>query len=346
MDTQNYSIVLSWERTALHVRNLSVRLFAHLLHLAHILCAIFLFRINIAFFEFIEAKPLTTWTPAVALYDVIVLGVETVLYFFLTVCIDVLSTKPKTAVQLRKISSFLSCQWLFSDQTRQADDATQAISVDEDEDVIAENQRVQSGQANSDLILLNELTKQYPNGKRAVNFMSLGIPAGECFGLLGINGAGKTTCMGMLTAEFPPSSGDAILAGFSVTNEPAQTRRQVGYCPQFDAHFANMTGEFQRQYLYRFMDTSHSKLMFPACVSSGWEHVELYAVIKGVRRNVVKDIVESKLTEVGLSEFDGKRLSSGYSGGMKRKLSVACATIGAPRIVFLDEPSTGKNYSS
>lgn len=207
--------------------------------------------INITFFEFIEAKPLNTWAPAVALYDVIVLGIETVLYFALTICIDVLSTKPKTSVQIKKVTSFLTCQWLFSNQTRQADDATQSLSADEDEDVIAENKRVQSGQANDDLILLNALTKEYPNGKRAVNFMSLGIPGGECFGLLGINGAGKTTCMGMLTAEFPPSSGDALLAGFSVTNEPAQTRRQVGYCPQFDAHFANMTGDYTCPFLFR-----------------------------------------------------------------------------------------------
>ena len=215
--------------------------------------------INITFFEFIEAKPLTTWAPSVALYDVIVLGIETVLYFALTVCIDVLSTKPKTSVQIKKVTSFLTCQWLFSNQTRQAGDATQSLSADEDEDVLAENKRVQSGQANDDLILLNALTKEYPNGKRAVNFMSLGIPGGECFGLLGINGAGKTTCMGMLTAEFPPSSGDALLAGFSVTNEPAQTRRQVGYCPQFDAHFANMTGDYSLHlFLFRFVDASHT----------------------------------------------------------------------------------------
>ena len=128
------------------------------------------------------------------------------------------------------------------------------------------------------------------------------------------NLTGKTTCMAMLTAEFPPSSGDAILDGFSVSNEPDQTRRTIGYCPQFDAHFANMTGA---------------------------EHVELYAVIKGVRRDLLKEVVSAKLNEVGLSEFDGNRLSSTYSGGMKRKLSVAIATIGAPRIVFLDEPSTG-----
>ena len=79
---------------------------------------------------------------------------------------------------------------------------------------------------------------------------------------------------------------------------------------------------------------------------SGWEHVQLYAIIKGVRSENLKEIVASKLNEVGLSEFDSKRLSSGYSGGMKRKLSVACATIGAPKIVFLDEPSTGKVIQS
>ena len=106
---------------------------------------------------------------------------------------------------------------------------------------------------------------------------------------------GKTTCMAMLTAEFPPSSGDAILAGFSVSKDPDQTRRAIGYCPQFDAHFANMTGA---------------------------EHVELYAVIKGVPQDLLKEVVAAKLNEVGLSEYDGNRLSSEYSGGMKRKLSV------------------------
>ena len=120
--------------------------------------------------------------------------------------------------------------------------------------------------------------------------------------------------MGILTGEFPPTSGDATLAGFSVTREPEKTRRRVGYCPQFDAHFQNMTGR---------------------------EHVQLYAAIKGVPSELVHDAVNQKLAEVGLSDFDSDRVSSGYSGGMKRKLSVACATIGQPQLVFLDEPSTG-----
>jgi ATP-binding cassette subfamily A (ABC1) protein 3 len=120
--------------------------------------------------------------------------------------------------------------------------------------------------------------------------------------------------MGILTAEFPPTSGDASLAGFSVKNEPEKTRRRVGYCPQFDALFTNMTGR---------------------------EHVELYASIKGLPADIVKQASAMKLAEVGLSDEDSDRLCANYSGGMKRRLSLACATIGNPQIVFLDECSTG-----
>lgn len=120
--------------------------------------------------------------------------------------------------------------------------------------------------------------------------------------------------MGILTAEFPPSSGDATLAGFSITKEPQKIRRRIGYCPQFDAHLACLTGR---------------------------EHVELYASIKGIPKQFVKEAAANKLQEVGLSEYDCNRLSANYSGGMKRRLSIACATIGQPQIVFLDECSTG-----
>jgi len=120
--------------------------------------------------------------------------------------------------------------------------------------------------------------------------------------------------MSMLTCEFPPTSGDATLAGFSVSREPEKTRRRIGYCPQFDAHFTNMTGR---------------------------EHVELYASIKGIPSEFVEEAAAMKLQEVGLSEKDSDRLAAGYSGGMKRRLSLACAMIGQPQIVFLDECSTG-----
>ena len=110
----------------------------------------------------------------------------------------------------------------------------------------------------------------------------------------------------MLTAEFPPSAGDATLAGFSLRHEPEQTRRRIGYCPQFDSHFELMTGR---------------------------EHVELYASIKGIPQELVTSAAADKLDEVGLSAKDSDRLSSNYSGGMKRRLSLACATIGQPEIV-------------
>jgi ATP-binding cassette, subfamily A (ABC1), member 3 len=118
----------------------------------------------------------------------------------------------------------------------------------------------------------------------------------------------------MLTAEFPPTSGDATLAGYCVSAEPQKTRRRIGYCPQFDAHFPNLSGR---------------------------EHVELYASVKGVPKHLLDGVVAAKLREVGLSEIDSDRLTSQYSGGMRRRLSLACATIGQPQIVFLDECSTG-----
>ena len=129
-------------------------------------------------------------------------------------------------------------------------------------------------------------------------------------------GAGKTTTLQILTAEFPPTSGDATLAGFSVTKGPLKTRRRIGDCPQFDTHFENMTGR---------------------------EHVELYASIKGVPKDRVKSSAAACLAEVGLSPDDCDRLSSHYSGGMKRRLSLACALIGQPQIVFLDECTTVRN---
>lgn len=183
-----------------------------------------------------------------------------------------------------------------------------------DGDVIAESERVKSGAADDDLVLIKDLTKRYDTGKLAVNHLNLGVRPGECFGLLGINGAGKTSTLAMLTAEFPPTSGDAFLSGVSVTHNPELTRKNIGYCPQFDAHFANMTGR---------------------------EHVKLYASIKGLPASIIDAAVQEKLEEVGLSSFDSDRLSSNYSGGMKRKLSVACATIGNPSTIFLDESSTG-----
>jgi len=269
-----------------------------------------LFRsINLEEYRMLEEDPkLTVWDPPMLLWDVIFLILESILYLLLAILIDKWSTNPRIITMFKNICT---CKCLFG--TKPVNEGITAALPDDD-DVVAEAERVSSGDAIDDMIVVKNLTKQYPNGKLAVNNVSYGIPRGECFGLLGINGAGKTSTMAMLTAEFPPTTGDATLSSFSVTNEPEKTRQRIGYCPQFDAHFMNMTGR---------------------------EHVEMYASIKGIALDVVKEAAKSKLAEVGLSELDSDRLSMGYSGGMKRKLSVACATIGQPQIVFLDEPSTG-----
>jgi ATP-binding cassette, subfamily A (ABC1), member 3 len=266
--------------------------------------------INIDTFSLIEKdNDLNAWSVPILQTEVFCLGVQSIVYLLLAIQIDKWSTNPHF------MSLWRNCRdlsWIWRTTTMPV--RVVMVPLTNDDDVIAEQELVLSGEVSNDQILIKKLTKVYDNGKVAVNNLSLGVAPGECFGLLGINGAGKTTTMGLLTAEFPPTSGDAILGGFSVTHEPQKIRRRIGYCPQFCAHFENMTAR---------------------------EHLEMYAAIKGIPKQLVRDAVAKKLKEVGLSDYDSDRLCANYSGGMKRRLSLACATIGQPQIVFLDECSTG-----
>lgn len=250
-----------------------------------------LFRaINIESFLFLaKDDSLTAFTGPILLNEVYFLAGQCVVYLLLAIGLDLKASSPGNTSPHQGFDN-------------------------EDDDVAAERERVTSGAAVDDKIVMKNLVKVYKGGKVAVDGLSLGIAPGECFGLLGINGAGKTTTMGMLTGEFPPTGGDATLAGFSVARQPHKIRRRIGYCPQFDAIFPKLTGR---------------------------EHVELYAAIKGVPAHLISAVADRKLTEVGLRMKDADRLSSKYSGGMKRRLSLACATIGQPGIIFLDECSTG-----
>lgn len=164
--------------------------------------------------------------------------------------------------------------------------------------------------------------------KVAVTKSSFGIKNGDCFALLGVNGAGKTTTFKMLCGEIPPTSGNvltikfkiyifkknqAYVAGFDITTQLDSARENIGYCPQFDALLENLTAK---------------------------EHLFLYAAIKGVPSEMRAALVESKLQELNLKKYENVCAGT-YSGGNKRKLSVALALLGNPPIVFLDEPSTG-----
>ncbi|KAG7227448.1 hypothetical protein INR49_005262 [Caranx melampygus] len=190
----------------------------------------------------------------------------------------------------------------------------------EDEDVAAEHQRVSSGAASSDILQVNQLTKVYHHLKRkvhAVKRVSVGIPAGECFGLLGVNGAGKTTTFKMLTGDVSPTDGTAQIRDWDGRLvDIMECRNQginIGYCPQVDALDDLLTGE---------------------------EHLYFYARIRGISKRQIEGVVNYLLKRLELN-YHRNIITDSYSCGTRRKLSTALALIGHPQILLLDEPSSG-----
>nr|XP_020447202.1 retinal-specific ATP-binding cassette transporter [Monopterus albus] len=189
----------------------------------------------------------------------------------------------------------------------------------EDDDVAAERQRVYDGGSKTDILQIRDLSKTYVGRKRAaVDRICVGVPAGECFGLLGVNGAGKTTTFKMLTGDTDVSSGEATVAGYSILTEILDVHQNMGYCPQFDAIDELLTGR---------------------------EHLHLYARLRGVPESEIPRVAEWGIQKLGLTEYAG-RCAGTYSGGNKRKLSTAIAMIGCPALVLLDEPTTGMDPHS
>ena len=135
--------------------------------------------------QFVKGGDISSvWHESVLLYEVLFLAAQSILYLLLAIQLDKYISCPKTRAKWHGVLRMISGRFLVSPEVL----ATYATG--EDEDVIKEQHRVEGGEANSDLVVMKNLTKRYGNGKLAVNNLSLGIPAGECFGLLGINGAG------------------------------------------------------------------------------------------------------------------------------------------------------------
>jgi len=128
-----------------------------------------------------------------------------------------------------------------------------------------------------------------------------------------VNGAGKTTTMSILTGDFLPTSGEATVHGYDVIRQLVEVRREIGYCPQFDPLLDLMTAR---------------------------EHLQMFARLRGLPAHKIQPVVNSLLDRLGLRAFENQT-TEGYSGGTKRKLSLAIALIGDPSVIFLDEPSTG-----
>ncbi|XP_060082289.1 phospholipid-transporting ATPase ABCA1-like [Ylistrum balloti] len=196
---------------------------------------------------------------------------------------------------------------------------THASLEDEDPDVARERKRVmEKRNTDDDVLRLEGLTKVYGlRGKKgrntAVDNLCVGVPKGQCFGLLGVNGAGKTTTFKMLTGDVSVTEGNAFVNGKSILTDMVSVHRSIGYCPQFDAFDNLLTGR---------------------------EILSFYARLRGVPERDIKEVAEWAVRRLNLSQYADK-ISEGYSGGNKRKLSTAISLIGNPSIIFLDEPTTG-----
>jgi ABC-2 type transport system ATP-binding protein len=152
----------------------------------------------------------------------------------------------------------------------------------------------------------------------AVAGIDLTVAPGEIYGFLGPNGAGKSTTVLMLTTLLPPSRGSARVGGFDIAREGVQVRAVIGAALQEAALDPLLTGR---------------------------EHLILQATLQSIPRRQRRDRADELLTRVGLSEAADRRVG-GYSGGMKRRLDLALALVHGPRILFLDEPTTGLDPQS
>ena len=165
------------------------------------------------------------------------------------------------------------------------------------------------------------LRKEYERGSHkftAVNNLYWSLREGEITVLLGHNGAGKTTTMNMMTGMVSPDGGDCIVYGKSVRDELEAVRQEIGYCPQHNILWPELTCE---------------------------EHLWFFASIKGLSGREREDAITRLLKDVDLSE-KRESTSENLSGGQKRKLSVAIAFVGGSRLIFLDEPTAGMDVGA
>mmetsp|Transcript_127102 Transcript_127102/g.219925 ORF Transcript_127102/g.219925 Transcript_127102/m.219925 type:complete len:1825 (-) Transcript_127102:346-5820(-) len=203
-------------------------------------------------------------------------------------------------------------------KTVEVDVAQSASGVLGDSDVLTEAQRVESDQYDNlnRPVVIKQLRKQYGNrhGHVAVSGLSLSMGNNTCFGLLGPNGAGKTTTISMLSGIYSCTSGTATLNGFDINTQMHQVRLSIGLCPQHDILWSKHL-----------------------CCD---DHLLFYARLKGVPPEAEADHVTYWLAKVGLLH-KRRVLPKEMSGGEQRRLSIAIALVGSPKIVLLDEPTTG-----
>jgi ABC-2 type transport system ATP-binding protein len=167
-------------------------------------------------------------------------------------------------------------------------------------------------------IEVERLVREFRKGPRAVDGIDLEVAPGEIYGFLGPNGAGKSTTVLVLTTLLPPTSGTARVAGYDVVHQGPEVRARIGAALQEAALDPFLTGA---------------------------DHMRLQTAMHGLPK--AERIARSRelLERVGLTEAADRKVG-GYSGGMKRRLDLALALVHRPRILFLDEPTTGLDVQS
>jgi ABC-2 type transport system ATP-binding protein len=162
-----------------------------------------------------------------------------------------------------------------------------------------------------------QLIKRYPGQKKedrpAIDTIDLTVESGQLYGLVGPDGAGKTTILRILSTVIKPTSGSAHLAGFDVIKQSEDVRALLGYMPQAFSLYPDLTVK---------------------------ENLKFFADINGVSAREQKQRIDELLEFARLTEFSTRR-SENLSGGMRKKLALACALIHEPKILLLDEPTTG-----
>jgi ABC-2 type transport system ATP-binding protein len=167
-------------------------------------------------------------------------------------------------------------------------------------------------------IVVEGLVREFKKGPRAVDGIDLEVSPGEIYGFLGPNGAGKSTTVHMLTTLLPPTSGTATVAGHDIVREGPAVRDAIGVALQEAALDPYLTAR---------------------------EHMRLQAGMHGLAREHGRRRGDELIERVGLAEA-AERKVGGYSGGMRRRLDLALALVHEPRLLFLDEPTTGLDVQS
>ncbi len=164
-----------------------------------------------------------------------------------------------------------------------------------------------------EVIVARDLTKIFNKSLVAVDHVDFTVEEGEILGFLGPNGAGKTTTINMLITILKPTDGNATICGYDIRKQASEVRTCIGVVPQEYTADEDLTG---------------------------LENILLCADLYGIPRKVSKDRASELLELVEMSKFKDKRVDT-YSGGMRRRLELACGLINRPKVLFLDEPTLG-----